>query len=78
MAKTFTAQSVGINHDWDFDVDDNGNITALNIQSEVNYGEMGRVERFDIWASLNPAQKTKIQQGYDLAKQLFNNYFLGA
>jgi len=76
MAKTYTADSVGKNHDWDFSVDDAGKITAMVIKAEVNYGTMGMVESLDIWPVLNAAQKVKAQEVYDLVKQWFNNQFL--
>ncbi len=76
MAKTYTAQSVGKNHDWDFSVDEDGKITALTIKGEVNYGEMGKMESLDIWPALNATQKSRLQQAFDQAGQWFNNQFL--
>ena len=77
MARTYTAQSVGKNHDWDFSVDEKGKITALVIRSEVNYGTVGMMESLDIWGVLNTTQKARIQTAYDLINQRFNNQFLG-
>ncbi len=77
MGKTYTAQSVSRNHDWDYTVDDNYNITALVIRAEVNYGEMGRVESLDVWPLLNPGEKTVAQQAYNRVKQIYDAHFLG-
>ena len=71
------ADKVGKNHDWDFSVDDTGNITALVIRAEVNYGSMGMMESLDIWPMLNATQKARIQEAYNLVAQWFNNQFLG-
>lgn len=75
--KTYTAQSVGPNHDWDFVTDDQGAITALNIQGEVNYGEMGRTETINIWPALNQTQKDQLQVAYNQIAQYFRNQFVG-
>lgn len=79
MVKTYTAQSVGKNHDWDFTVDeDSGQITSLKISAEVDYtGGVRRGEVLDIWSVLTNTQKAKIQSAYDNARQWFNNQFLG-
>jgi hypothetical protein len=77
MAKTFVAQSVGRNHDWDFSVDEDGNITAFVVRSEVNYGTMGMTEQLDLWPLLDERQKAKLQRGYDQVAKAFNAYFLG-
>ena len=76
MAKTYTATSVGKNHDWDFSVDDAGQITAMNVRSEVNYGSMGLSESKDIWPILNATQKAQLQTAYDLVAQWFNSQFI--
>ena len=75
--KTYTAQSVSKNHDWDFSVDDDGNITKLVIKSEVNYGEMGMMEELDIWKLLNESQKSQMQSIYNKVAQVFNKQILG-
>ena len=77
MAKTFIAQSVGKNHDWDFSVDNEGNITAMNVRSEVNYGTMGMTESIDIWKLLNDIQKSQMQKVYDKVAEVFNKEILG-
>jgi len=78
MAKTYVAQSVGKNHDWDFSVDEAGQITGLNISAEVDYtGDVRRGEVLDIWPVLNATQKAQIQTAYDLVAQWFNAQFLG-
>ena len=76
MAKTYTATSVGKNHDWDFSVDDAGQITAMNVRSEVNYGSMGMTESLDIWQLLNSDQKAKMQFIYDKVALVFNKHFV--
>ncbi len=77
MAKTYTADKVSKNHDFDFSVDDAGNITKMVIKAEVNYGTRGFMESLDIWPMLNQTQKDKVQQVYDKVARLFNNQFLG-
>lgn len=77
MAKTYTAISVGLNHDVDVQVDSQGNITAWVLNGEINYGTMGRDETLDVWPLLNPGQQTTLQLVYDNIKQLFNDHFLG-
>ena len=77
MAKTYIAQSIGKNHDWDFSVDDDGNITALTVRAEVNYGSMGMTESRDIWSSLNEGKKQQIRVVYNQVRQWFDNQFLG-
>lgn len=76
MAKTYTAQSVGKNHDYDFSVDNDGKITKLAIKAEVNYGEMGREEKVDVWGELTQGEKNETQRLYDIHAQLFNAHFL--
>ena len=76
MVKTYTAQGVALNHDYDFSVDAQGNITGMVVKAEVNYGSMGRLETLNIWPLLNPGQKTAIQHAYNQIAQLFNQAFL--
>ena len=77
MTKTYTAKSIGKNHDWDFSVDEDSKITAINVKSEVNYGTMGMLESLDIWQLLSDAQKEKMQVIYDNVAQVFNKQILG-
>ena len=76
MLKTYTANKVGKNHDWDFSVDNDGKITAINVGAEVNYGSMGMTESLDIWSLLDTTQKERIQSIYDKVKEIFDNEFL--
>ena len=76
MVKTYTAQSVGVNHDWDFSVDSDGKITAMVVRAEVNYGTMGMTESLDIWELLNSDQKAKMQFIYDKVALVFNKHFV--
>lgn len=77
MAKTCVAIAVGKNHDWDFDIDEFGQITKLNISSEVDYThDIRRGEVLDIWPVLNASQKAQFQVIYDLVKTWFNNQIL--
>lgn len=41
MGRTYTADKVSKNHDWDFSVDEDGKITSLIIKAEVNYDTRG-------------------------------------
>ena len=82
MAKIYNAMEIMAgNHDWDFSEDEAGNITKLCVTGSVIYAsgddEMVRVENLDIWQTMSPTQKAKVQQAYDAAKQAFDNYFLG-
>ena len=76
MAKTYTAKSVGKNHDWDFSVDEEGKITAMVVRSEVNYGTRSMTEQLNIWELLNDDQKSRMQFIYDKVAELFNKHFL--
>ena len=78
MAKTYVAQSVSLNHDFDFTVDGNGNITKMVVKAEVNYGTLGMQEQLDIWPLLSAAQKVQIQQAYERICALFDAHFLGS
>ena len=77
MVKTYTAQSVGKNHDWDFSCDENGQITKLVVKSEVNYGTMGMTEELDVWPKLNDAIKQAMQDAYDKIANIFNKKYIG-
>lgn len=79
MAKTLTATGIGAgNHDWDFEVDEDGKITALFVKGSVEYdgGDVVRGERFDIWGGMTPTRKAKVQTAYTAAKNAFDNHFL--
>ena len=76
MVKTYTAQSASKNHDWNFSVDDTGNVTKMVIRSEINYGSIVRMEELDIWGLLTDGQKVAAQVVYDKVAQIFNNEFL--
>jgi len=76
MVKTYIAQSASKNHDWNFSVDDTGNVTKMMIRAEINYGSMGRMEEIDIWGLLTDDQKVAAQAAYDKVAQIFNNEFL--
>lgn len=78
MAKTYKAQSIQGNHDWDFSVDSEGDITSLVIRSEVNYGTMGMTEELDIYPHLSSTQKKELQEIYDKVKDWFDRQFLEA
>lgn len=76
MPKTYTAQSVEPNHDYDFSVGAGGLITAMVVKAIVNYGSMGREERLDIWPLLSVAQRQAIQSAYNQIGALFNQHYL--
>ena len=83
MPKQWTAIEVqGTNHDWDFQVDDQGQITGLLIKGSVAYDNgdetMVRTESFNVWAVMNQTQKDKLQAAYTAAKNAFDNHFLGS
>ena len=78
MPKTYTAQSVGKNHDWDFSVDEQGNIKSLAIKSIVQYNpDFTRMEVLDVWPLLIQEKKDKAQTIYNFINQIFNAEFLG-
>ncbi len=80
MAKVYEATGIAPgNHDWDYTVDETGQITALNVKGSVEYdgGEMVRAESLDIWPGMAPTLKGKVQQAYTAAVNAFNNYFMG-
>ena len=76
MVKTYTAQSIAANHNWQFVFADGGEISGLVIKGEVNYGSMGKVETLDIWPHLTPAQQAQIQNAYNAVRTWFNKQFL--
>tara|TARA_Y100000310_G_scaffold341286_1_gene439977 strand:+ start:2848 stop:3090 length:243 start_codon:yes stop_codon:yes gene_type:complete len=79
MVKIWTATDVAEgNHDWDFDTDERGNITALHVKGSVVYndGESVRGERYNVWDAMSQSQKDKVQSSYALAVTAFNNHFL--
>lgn len=81
MAKQYIAIAVDGNHDWDFDIDNAGQIIGLNIKGEVDWsdGENERrtTERLDIWLLMTAAQKIAVQNAYDKAVLAFKNNFIG-
>lgn len=68
MAKTLTAQNISSISSIEFQVE-SGVVTGLAIGAEVNYGELGLLQRLELWPSLTLAQRT--------AAQMFYNNLLG-
>ena len=71
-----TVKSIDKNHDWDFAVDEAGNITELVIVAEINYGSMGSIAQKDIWTSLTDAQKAQMQTIYNKTKEWYAKQFV--
>ena len=71
-----TVKSIAKNHDWDFEVDEDGNIIALKIRAEVNYGRVGSSESRDIWPALTDAWKADIQLAFNRTSQWFSEQFV--
>ena len=64
MPKTFVAQNIVRINPVHFEVQE-GVVTELVCNAEVNYGEMGLTHQFKLWGLLNTTQKQRAQKLYD-------------
>ena len=75
MAKTFTAKNVisvnPIRFVWK-----EGELVAIMVSCEVNYGEMGMSHQVDIFEDLTQAQKDKAKAVYQFIKATVEKAFL--
>lgn len=81
MATEWTAISVEPNHEWDFQADADGTVTALFIRGNVTYQcaaeERTWNEKRDVWPELSGEQQAQIQARYSASRTWFNDQFLG-
>lgn len=83
MAQTYTATIIPGNHDVDYRIDDQGQITGMIVKSVVVYGngeedqELRIRKEFDIWPLLTDNQKITAQTQYAFLVELFDINFLG-
>ena len=76
MGKTYKAQSLVSSLNMAIAVDGVGNVTAVKVSGEVNFGDMGREETLDIWPLITEAQKVHMQQIYEGIGHLFRKHIL--
>jgi hypothetical protein len=76
MNKTFVAQNIVSVNPFHFKVED-GVVTGLVCNVEVNYGEMGLTHQIDLWADLTAPQKTMAQNLYNFIRAKATEHFLG-
>jgi len=73
MPKTLIAKNIQPISSLHFKVDE-GIVTGLTLDIEVNYGEMGCIHQLDIWNDLTDNQQAQFQSLYErlchLAKKL--------
>ena len=74
--KTHTAQTIAGVQSIQFARDHDGNVTAINVNAEVNYGTFGLNESANIWPNLNTAQRGAAQQFYDKLIQVLDNIYI--
>ena len=75
MPKTFTAQNVVSVNPIQF-VWKEGELVAIMVDCEVNYGEMGVSHQVDIFEDLTPEQKNRAKQVYQFIKGKVEKAFL--
>ena len=64
MPKTYVAKSIVRINPLHFEVQE-GVVTEVVCNAEVNYGEMGLTHQFKLWGLLTEAQKARMQRVYD-------------
>jgi hypothetical protein len=77
MPKTLTAQNIASIGEVRFEVDEDGNLTKLEVTCEVNYGSMGMTETLDILPHLkSPDEIGKAEALYKAIKRELEEIYL--
>ena len=77
MPKTFTAKNIANISSVRFEVDENGNLTKIEVACEVNYGTLGLVETVDLLPQLTSPQKATARTFYNNLKSRLEAIILG-
>ena len=76
MPKTFIAKNIASIQNIAFNIDDGGNVTAINVACDINFGKMGLSLTVDIWPSLTAAQKTAAQGFHNALKAIITKQLI--
>jgi hypothetical protein len=77
MVKTLTAKNIASIGSIRFEVDASGNLTKVEVNCEINYGELGMTQTIDLLPQLTSAQKQVAQSFYNNLKSKLEMIILG-
>lgn len=74
--RTYIAKDIKPNQTWRFGTDKDGNILAIMVDVEVNFGEFGRQETENIWTQFELKEREAIQRVFDSAAKSLRKLIL--